>query len=453
VARPIGIGLLGCGAVGRGVMSILRANAERIAARAGGRLALRRIATQDVSKFRDDVEPPLLTGDPWAVVHDPDVEIVVELLGGLEPARTLIAEALRQGKAVVTANKAVLARHGTELQATAARHGAPLLFEAAVAGAIPIIKPLQECLAASRIQSILGIIDGMNNAILTGMARDGLDFSAALQRARQLGCLAGDTGADDVERRTAALRAHVEGYDAAFTLAILASAAFETRVRVEDVFCEGITHISLADIQYGRELGYVLKPLAIAKEGEGRLELRVHPAFIPREHPLAAVNDLFSAVFVRSDAGGELMLCGRGTGVLPAASAVVADIIEAAKRLRSGLRGVPPAPERTLPVKPIDEVVSRFYVALEPADDPGVLAAVAGAFGRWGIGIRAAMQRERFAAPAESFASPIDLVFLTHAVQEARLRRALAEIDQLDGVRRIRHVIRVEEPEPSQPTA
>jgi len=453
VARPIGIGLLGCGAVGRGVMSILRANAERIAARAGGRLALRRIATQDVSKFRDDVEPPLLTGDPWAVVHDPDVEIVVELLGGLEPARTLIAEALRQGKAVVTANKAVLARHGTELQATAARHGAPLLFEAAVAGAIPIIKPLQECLAASRIQSILGIIDGMNNAILTGMARDGLDFSAALQRARQLGCLAGDTGADDVERRTAALTAHVEGYDAAFTLAILASAAFETRVRVEDVFCEGTTHISLADIQYGRELGYVLKPLAIAKEGEGRLELRVHPAFIPREHPLAAVNDLFSAVFVRSDAGGELMLCGRGTGVLPAASAVVADIIEAAKRLRSGLRGVPPAPERTLPVKPIDEVVSRFYVALEPADDPGVLAAVAGAFGRWGIGIRAAMQRERFAAPAESFASPIDLVFLTHAVQEARLRRALAEIDQLDGVRRIRHVIRVEEPEPSQPTA
>lgn len=453
MARPIGIGLLGCGAVGRGVMSILRANAERIAARAGGRLALRRIATQDVSKFRDDVEPPLLTGDPWAVVHDPDVEIVVELLGGLEPARTLIAEALRQGKAVVTANKAVLARHGTELQATAARHGAPLLFEAAVAGAIPIIKPLQECLAASRIQSILGIIDGMNNAILTGMARDGLDFSAALQRARQLGCLAGDTGADDVERRTAALTAHVEGYDAAFTLAILASAAFETRVRVEDVFCEGTTHISLADIQYGRELGYVLKPLAIAKEGEGRLELRVHPAFIPREHPLAAVNDLFSAVFVRSDAGGELMLCGRGTGVLPAASAVVADIIEAAKRLRSGLRGVPPAPERTLPVKPIDEVVSRFYVALEPADDPGVLAAVAGAFGRWGIGIRAAMQRERFAAPAESFASPIDLVFLTHAVQEAGLRRALAEIDQLDGVRRIRHVIRVEEPEPSQPTA
>lgn len=427
MARAIRIGLLGCGTVGGGVVAILRDNAERIGGRAGGELTVRRVAVRSLTKPRGQaVQPEWLTDDPWAVVADPDIEIVVELMGGVEPARTLAAEALRRGKAVVTANKELLARHGAELMAIAAEHGSHLLFEGSVAGGIPIIKPLQECLAANRIQSVVGIINGTTNYILTGMSRDSVDFQTALRQAQELGYAEADPTSD------------VEGYDAAFKLAILASIAFETPVRVEDVYCEGISRITPADIQYGRELGYTVKLLAIAKEEEGRLELRVHPAFVPQDHPLAAVHDVFNAIFVRGDAVGELMFYGRGAGGLPTGSAVVADIIEAARRLRRGGNGVPAAPARQLAVKPIEDTVSRFYVALEVVDAPGVLAAIAGWFGRCGVSISSVIQKGRFV-------DPIDLVFVTHEVQEARLRAAMAEIDQLDVVRRIRNVIRVEE--------
>ncbi len=273
VTRPIRIGLLGCGTVGSGVASILHENAERITRRAGGDVIIQRVAVRDVRKARHAaIRPELLTTDVWSVVHDPDVDIVVELIGGVEPARSLMAAALEQGKSVVTANKAALAHHGAELAALAAENGADLLFEGSVAGGIPIIKPLRDCLAANRIQAVTGIINGTTNYILTGMARDGLDFHTMMQRAQEAGYAEADPTSD------------VEGYDAAFKLAILASIAFETPVRVEDVYCEGISRISPVDIEYGKELGYTVKLLAVAKEDDGRLELRVHPAFIPADH-------------------------------------------------------------------------------------------------------------------------------------------------------------------------
>jgi len=423
------IGLLGCGTVGAGVVSILQSNGRRIAGRAGGDMVLRRVAVRDVAKARDvEISPDLLTDDPRLVVEDPEIDVVVELMGGVEPAFELMAQALRHGKSVVTANKEVLARHGAELSALADEHGAALLFEGSVAGGIPIIKPLRECLAANRLQSVMGIINGTTNYMLTGMSRSGVDFESALQQAQALGYAEADPTSD------------VEGYDAAFKIAILASIAFETTVRVEDVYCEGISRITPADIEYGKELGYTVKLLAIARETDGRLEVRVHPTFIPDSHPLAAVNDVFNAIFVQGDAVGELMFYGRGAGGLPTGSAVVADIIEAARRLRRGGNGLAPAKPRALPVIPIEETVSRFYVSLRVVDRPGVLASIAGAFGRHEVSINSVIQKGRFE-------DPIDLVFVTHEVQEAHLRRALADIDELDVVRRISNVIRVEGPE------
>lgn len=430
MTRPIRIGLLGCGTVGSGVVSILHENAERINRRAGGDLIIHRVAVRDVKKARDAaIVPDLLTTDAWSVVHDPDIDIVVELIGRVEPARSLIAAALEQGKSVVTANKAALAHHGAELAALAEENGVDLLFEGSVAGGIPIIKPLKECLAANRILSVTGIINGTTNYILTGMARDGLDFRTMLQRAQEAGYAEADPTSD------------VEGYDAAFKLAILASIAFETPVRVEDVYCEGISRISPVDIEYGKELGYTVKLLAVAKEDDGRLELRVHPAFVPNDHPLAAVNDVFNAIFVEGDAVGELMFYGRGAGGKPTGSAVVADIIDAARRIRTDSGRITARQPRNLPIKPMDETVSQFYVSLRVVDAPGVLAAISGVFGRYGVSIRSVIQKGRFE-------DPIDLVFVTHEAKEAHVRQALADIDDLSVVRSISNVIRVEEPGP-----
>lgn len=427
--RPIQIGLLGCGTVGTGVVSILQQNGHRIDGRAGGELTVRRIAVRDTTKPRDiAVSPDVWTPDAASVIEDPDIDIVVELMGGVEPAYRLISQALKRGKSVVTANKEVLARHGAELLAVAAEHGTDLLFEGSVAGGIPIIKPLRECLAANRIRSIMGIINGTTNYMLTGMSRDEMDFEATLQQAQALGYAEADPTSD------------VEGYDAAFKIAILASIAFETTVRVEDVYCEGITRITPDDIRYGKDLGYAVKLLAIAKEDEGRLELRVHPTFIPESHPLAAVNDVFNAIFVEGDAVGELMFYGRGAGGLPTGSAVVSDIIEAARRRRRGGNGLPSVEPAAVPVKAIEDIVSRFYIRLRIVDEPGVLAAISGVFGRHGVSISSVIQKGRFE-------DPIDLVFVTHEVREANVRQALADIDELPVVRHISNVIRVEEPE------
>lgn len=427
--RPVQIGLLGCGTVGSGVVSILQTNGDRITDRAGGELVIRRVAVRDVNRTRSvEIPSELLTNDPAAVVADPDIDIVVELMGGVDPAKQLIADALSSGKSVVTANKEVLARHGGELSALAARHGVDLLFEGSVAGGIPIIRPLRECLAANRVRSIMGIINGTTNYMLSGMSRHGVEFESALREAQSLGYAEADPTSD------------VEGYDAAFKIAILASMAFETPVRVEDVYCEGISRITPADIQYGKELGYTVKLLAIAREDDGRLDVRVHPTFIRDAHPLAAVNDVFNAIFVEGDAVGELMFYGRGAGSLPTGSAVVADIIAAARRRRQGGNEPTRGEQRSLPMKSIDDAISRYYVSLRVVDRPGVLASIAGAFGEHGVSIGSVIQKGRFD-------DPIDLVFVTHEVREANMRRALADIDQLSVVHQISNVIRVEEPE------
>ncbi|HEY8418012.1 MAG TPA: homoserine dehydrogenase [Limnochordales bacterium] len=424
--KPVQIGLLGCGTVGSGVVSILQANAELIAARAGAPLHVRRVAVRDPRKPRAvSLDPAIVTADPWAVVADPEVDIIVEVMGGVDPARELIAAALQRGKPVVTANKEVLAKHGPELLGLAAQHRVDLFFEGSVAGGIPIIKPLRESLAANRVQAIVGIINGTTNYMLTRMSGEGMPFDEVLREAQALGYAEADPASD------------VEGYDAAFKIAILASLAFETPVRVEDVYCEGITRITPEDIRYGRELGYEIKLLAIAREQDGRLEVRVHPAFIPASHPLAAVNDVFNAIFVRGDAVGELMFYGRGAGSLPTGSAVVADLIDAVRRLRYGGSSRLRPPEARLPIKPIEQTVSRYYVSLRVVDRPGVLAKIAAAFGENDVSIDSVIQKGRLQ-------DPVDLVFVTHEVQEANIRRALGEISRLPVVRQVSNVIRVE---------
>ncbi|OUM98044.1 MAG: homoserine dehydrogenase [Firmicutes bacterium ZCTH02-B6] len=424
--KPVQVGLLGCGTVGSGVLSILQANAERIAARAGALIEVRRVAVRDLKKYRTvSLDEALLTTDPWEVVSDPSVDIVIEVMGGVDPARDLIAAAVDNGKPVITANKEVLAKHGPELLSLAARRGVDLFFEGSVAGGIPIIKPLRESLAANRVQAIVGIINGTTNYVLTRMSREGMPFAEVLREAQALGYAEADPASD------------VEGYDAAFKIAILASLAFETPVRVEDVYCEGITRITPEDIRYGRELGYEIKLLAIAREHEGRLEVRVHPAFIPAAHPLAAVTDVFNAIFVRGDAVGELMFYGRGAGSLPTGSAVVADLVDAVRRLRFGGNGRLQPPAAQLPIKPIEETVSRYYVSLKVVDRPGVLAKIAAAFGENDVSIDSVIQKGRLE-------DPVDLVFVTHEVQEANIRRALAQISRLPVVRQVSNVIRVE---------
>ncbi|REJ32861.1 MAG: homoserine dehydrogenase [Bacillota bacterium] len=424
--KPVQIGLLGCGTVGSGVLSILQANAERIAARAGAPIHVRRVAVRDPRKTRSvALDPGVITTDPWQVVDDPEVDIVVEVIGGVDPARDLIAAALEKGKPVVTANKEVLAKHGSELLSLAARRGVDLFFEGSVAGGIPIIQPPRESRAANRVQAIVGIINGTTNYMLTRMSREGMAFDEVLREAQALGYAEADPVSD------------VEGYDAAFKIAILAALAFETPVRVEEVYCEGITRITPEDIRYGQELGYELKLLAIAREDDGRLEVRVHPTFIPASHPLAAVHDVFNAIFVRGDAVGELMFYGRGAGSLPTGSAVVADLVDVVRRLLYGGNGRQAPPARGLPVKPIEETVSQYYVSLRVVDRPGVLAKIAAAFGENGVSIDSVIQKGRLE-------DPVDLVFVTHEVQEANIRRALAEISRLPVVRQVSNVIRVE---------
>lgn len=427
--QTIQIGLLGCGTVGGGVVEILHKNKAAIAAKAGANIALKAIAVRDMHRPRHRlVDPQLLTDDVERIVNDSEIDVVVELMGGNEPARRLIATALQNGKHVVTANKEVVARHGAELLQLAARHGVGLFYEASVGGGIPIIRPLQACLAANEIHSILGIINGTTNYMLTRMSDEGRDFASVLQEAQQLGYAEADPSSD------------VEGYDAAFKIAILAGLAFDTEVDVEDVHCEGITRITAEDIRYGRELGYTLKLIAMARLVDDRLDVRVHPTFIPSEHPLAAVNDAFNAIFIDGDAVGELMFYGRGAGALPTGSAVVADIIDAVRRLRIGGNHVPSPPSRRLPLVNIEETVSRYYVSLRVVDKPGVLGRIATAFGDAGVSLDSVIQKGHTE-------DPVHLVVVTHETVHAKLRQALTQINEFDFVHQVSNVIRVEEPE------
>jgi homoserine dehydrogenase len=419
------VALLGCGHVGGAVAEILTTRAAEIAQRTGVTFELAGVAVAHLDRpGRAAVAPGLLTDDAKALVERADVDVVVELIGGLDPARTLVEAALRGGRPVVTANKVLISQHGDELAALATAHGVDLLYEAAVAGAIPVIRPLRESLAGERVLRVMGIVNGTTNYILTRMAEDAMSYEAALAEAQELGLAERDPTAD------------VSGDDAAAKAAILAGLAFGSDVLGTTVYREGITEVAATDVAYARRLGYVVKLLATAElvDGGPDVSVRVHPAMVPADHPLAQVRGAFNAVFVEGESAGELMLYGRGAGGAPTASAVLGDLIDAARNLRSGAHA--PAPRRAATVvRPMEDLRSAFYLSLEVDDRPGVLAAVAATFGNHGVSIRA-MEQDGTGAGAR-------LYFLTHEAGEGAMQATMADLRGLPAVRRVGAMLRV----------
>jgi homoserine dehydrogenase len=383
-----------------------------------------RVAVRDLTRTRDlPIPAAAFTTDAASVVSDPDIDIVVEVMGGIEPARSLIIAALTAGKPVVTANKELVAAHGRELFETAERTGVDILFEASVGGGIPLIRPLRESLAGDRIRRITGIVNGTTNYILTKMTDEGASFIDALADAQALGFAEADPTAD------------VEGFDAAAKVAILASIAFGAQVVAADVYREGITEITAADIASAAELGYVVKLLAVAEEVDGAVTVRVHPAMVPVRHPLAAVRDAFNAVFIEGGAVGELMLYGRGAGGGPTASAVLGDLVDAAKNVVEGRKGATVGTLAAKPIRPVDDIESQYYLELAVADRPGVLAAIATEFGAHRVSIRSMQQRD--------VGDEARLIFVTHTAKESDLRATVAALEGVDVVNRVGSVLRV----------
>jgi homoserine dehydrogenase len=417
------VGLLGCGNVGGALVELLLDPSGIIQSRTGLRLELAAVAVRSMARGRRVAVPAgVLTDDPGAVVSDPSVDVVVEVIGGIEPARGLILEALEAGKPVVTANKELLANVGAELFEAAATAGVDLLFEASVGGGIPLIRPLRESLAGEHISRVIGIVNGTTNYILTRMTEAGATYNDALAEAQGLGYAERDPTAD------------VEGFDAAAKAAILATVAFGVRVVAGDVYREGMSSISPADIAFAMRLGYVVKLLALIERVGEDVSVRVHPAMIPSTHPLASVRDSFNAVFVEGDAVGELMFLGRGAGGRPTASAVLGDLIDAAHNLRGGGTGRAVA-LRPTNVRSIDDLRSEYYLNLEVADQSGVLAAVAGVFAHHSVSIRS-MEQSGLGAEAR-------LVFITHVAQERDVQACLDDLRRLDAVDRIGGLLRV----------
>ena len=430
--KDIKIALLGLGTVGTGVVKVLETHGAEMQERAGCRLVLHRIADADLTRPREGIDLGRLplVGDAHQVLDDPAVQIVIELVGGLEPARTFIQKALRQGKHVVTANKALLAHHGPELFEEARRHGVMLGFEASVAGGIPLIRAVKEGLAANRILSAFGILNGTCNYILSKMTDEGRDFSLVLKEAQAMGYAEADPSLD------------VEGLDSAHKLQILASLAFRATVALPDIYTEGITAVGQEDVVNAAELGYRIKLLAIAKVSDGTLEARVHPTMIPARSPMAAVSGVFNAVFITGDNVGNLMFYGRGAGQLPTASAIWSDVLDIARRVGHDIPALdvdlPSVSGRLLPLRPMDDIRSVYYLRVMAMDRPGVLAQVAGILGRHDISLASVLQKGR----AQGLAVPV--VMMTHEARERDMRAALASIDTLPVVASRTTMIRVE---------
>ncbi len=424
-SRTIRIGLLGCGNVGGALVPLIEQQADMIEARTGLHLDITRVAVRNMSKDRGlTLDDGVLTRDAHEVVADPDIDLVVEVIGGIEPARELIANALKAGKPVVTGNKELLANVGSELFQLADEHGVDLLFEAAVAGGIPLIRPLRESLRGEPITRVMGILNGTTNFILTKMSEEGAEYGEALAEAQELGFAERDPTAD------------VEGYDAGAKAAIIASIAFGAKVVAGDVYHEGISGVTAGDIAVAKRLGYVVKLLGIAERDaeSGAIAVRVHPAMVPMTHPLASVRESFNAVFVEGDAVGQLMFYGRGAGGAPTASAVLGDVIDAAVNLDKGTHGSLGTFAKAQ-IRAIDETSAEYLISLDVADEPGVLHAVTGAFAHHGVSIRAAEQ--------EGNEPDARLVFITHSAREADVQATVRHLRDLDVVRRIGGFIRV----------
>jgi homoserine dehydrogenase len=426
-AQPLRIALLGCGVVGSEVVRLLISQAEDLAARIGAPLELAGVGVRHLSAPRRVPVPEgLLTDDLPALVARPDVDVVVELMGGIEPARSLLVQAIRRGASVVTANKALLAEYGAELYSAADEAGVDLYYEASVAGAIPLLRPLRESLAGDNVNRVLGIVNGTTNYILTKMDETGASFADALAEAQALGYAEADPTAD------------VEGYDAAAKAAILAGLAFHTRVTLADVYREGITAVSAGDVATAQAMGHVIKLLAICeRSADGRgVSVRVHPAMIPLTHPLAGVREAYNAVFVESEAAGQLMFYGRGAGGSPTASAVLGDLVAVGRNRLSGGRGPRESAYADLEVRPLGEAFTRYYIGLDVADKAGVLASVARTFAAHDVSIETLRQDGRGDEAA--------LLVVTHKATEAALAGVVGDLRALDVVRAVASVMRVE---------
>ncbi len=429
--KEIGIGLLGFGTVGAGVVEGLQRNGDILAERLGVRLVLRRIADVDLESDRGvTVDSAILTSDAMAVVNDASVDIVVELIGGTGVALELVKAALSKGKAVVTANKKLLAEYGSELYALAEGNKTDLCFGASVGGGIPIIRTLREGLCANRVQNIFGILNGTCNYILTRMEKAGLSFDAALQEAQAEGYAEADPGLD------------IDGFDTAHKAAILASLAFGTPVKFSAVHVEGIRGLEKADLNYALEFGYRIKLLAVIKRDGDEAEVRVHPTLVPLSHMLASVSDVFNAVMVDADLLDRTLYYGRGAGRLPTASTVLGDIADVARNLAAGVQLRMPAVPATgeeLAIKPMANVNSRYYLRLLPADKPGVLAQFTGILGAHNISIESVLQK------GESVDGHVPVCIITHEAQEADVDAALREIKALDAIEGDPVRLRIEE--------
>ncbi|GAA2110733.1 homoserine dehydrogenase [Actinomadura alba] len=427
------VGLLGCGVVGTEVVRLLREQADDLAARIGVPLHLGGVAVRRLDKPRPGVDPDLLTTDAVGLVTRDDIDIVVEVIGGIEPARGLVLAAMKAGKAVISANKALLAEDGETLFGAAREYGADLYYEASVAGAIPLLRPLRESLVGDHVHKVLGIVNGTTNYILDQMDTHGAGFTEALEEAQTLGYAEADPTAD------------VEGFDAAAKAAILAQLAFHSPVRAADVHREGITEVSAADMASAQAMGCVVKLLAIcervpAADGNGRngrgVSVRVYPAMIPRSHPLASVREAYNAVFVEAESAGRLMFYGAGAGGAPTASAVLGDLVAVARNKVNGTRGPAETTYAALPVLPMGETITRYHVQLDVADRSGVLAQVAEEFSRHGVSIQAVRQ--------EGHGDDAQLVIVTHRADDAALAATVAGLSGLDIVRNVASVMRVE---------
>jgi len=421
------IALLGCGTVGTEVVRLLDEQAGDLAARIGAPLELAGIAVRRPARH-PGVPAELLTTDAEALVERPDVDVVIEVIGGIEPARTLLLSAMKTGKSVVTANKALLAEDGATLHAAARDSGVDLYYEASVAGAIPLLRPLRESLAGDRITRVLGIVNGTTNFVLSQMDATGTGFAEALAEATALGYAEADPTSD------------IDGFDAAAKAAILAGLAFHTRVTMSDVYREGIGDVTAADIASAKAIGCTVKLLAICERVAGpdgeRVSVRTHPAMIPRTHPLAGVGDAYNAVFVEAEAAGSLMFYGRGAGGAPTASAVLGDLVAVARNRVNGGRGAGESAYADLPVQPMGEVATRYHVSLDVNDEPGVLAGAAQAFAEHGVSIQTVRQEGRGDAAT--------LVLVTHAATDAALSATVQKLAGLPFVRRAAGVLRVE---------
>jgi homoserine dehydrogenase len=424
--KPVKVALLGCGTVGSEVVRLLHEQADDLTARIGAPLELVGVAVRRPGRDRSDlpVDPALFTADALGLVKRDDIDIVVEVVGGIEPARTWLVESLRRGRSVVTANKALLAEDGPALHEAATEGGADLYYEASVAGAIPLLRPLRESLHGDRITRVTGIVNGTTNFILSSMDATGAGFSEALDEATALGYAEADPTAD------------VDGFDAAAKAAILASLAFHTRVRAADVHREGITEVSAADVASAKAMGCTIKLLCLAERTGDAVSVRVHPAMIPRTHPLASVGEAFNAVFVEAQAAGQLMFYGRGAGGAPTASAVLGDIVSVARNRLAGVRAASESVYADLRIRPIGEVTTRYHISLDVADRAGVLATVAGVFAGHGVSIATVHQSGR--------GDEATLVIVTHGAPDAALAATVAELRTLDIVRSVASVLRVE---------